>query len=99
MELVKQWWGRKIRAIATLKIVDSNGLPVQGVTVNGHWEGADDDHESGKTGSTGYIAFSSDWKWFLKSGSVFKFVVDSVSKSGWIYDKDSSITTGQIVVP
>ena len=47
-------------AIARVTIVDASDVPVEGVTVYGHWDGATYDSDSGTTGATGQVSLVSD---------------------------------------
>ncbi len=67
----------------------------------GHWEGiAPSGTQEKDTDGDGAAPF---WSGKVKnppSGSVFKFVVDNVTKDGWTYDPGSNVETeDNIVVP
>ncbi|NOQ33805.1 MAG: S8 family serine peptidase [Methanosarcinales archaeon] len=96
MELMHR--GPFYRATATVTIVDATDNPVEGATVSGQWEDATNDQDSGVTDSDGQTPpLQSDYRWG-PSGTTFTFVVDDVTKDGWIYDPDANKETGDSVV-
>ncbi|HIC89605.1 MAG TPA: hypothetical protein EYP04_09420 [Anaerolineae bacterium] len=87
-------------AIATVLIVDADGVPVEGATVSGHWSGATSDSDSGVTGADGRVSLESDGMKDPPSGTTFTFTVDSVVLSGWTYEGGSNLeTSDSIAVP
>jgi uncharacterized caspase-like protein len=86
-------------AIATVTIVDESSAPVEGATVSGTWSGATTDTDSGITDSMGQVSLKSDKVRNPAGGTTFTFTVDNVTKDGWTYDSDSSVTSGSIAVP
>ena len=99
MSLIEVYSGWRTYAQAMVFVVDSNGDPVEGAAVAGHWEQATADADSGVTGPEGTVKFESNRVRFPPSATVFVFVIDSVAREGWSYDADISVTIGQIVVP
>lgn len=65
-------------AIATTK-VDVDGAAVQGATVEGHWEAATSDTDSGITGSSGEVSLQSDSVKNSRNPITFTFIVDRVT--------------------
>ena len=86
MRLVQQFGGWRTFATAAVKVRDQSGNPVSGVLVQGHWEEATSDTESGNTSSTGKVTFKSNVLRKPPSGTTFVFVVDDLSKDGSVYD-------------
>lgn len=84
---------RFVWAIAKVTIVDESGGPVEGATVNGHWQGATTDSDSGTTGANGQVSLRSDSVKNPPAGTRFTFVVDSVAKDGWTYDSSANVET------
>jgi len=84
-------------AIATVTIVNESGAAVEGAIVDGHWEGATTDSDSGATDTEGRVSLQSDNVKNPPSGTTFTFVVDNVAKEGWTWaespgEKRASIT-------
>jgi CARDB len=77
--------------IATVTVVDAADDPVEDATVYGHWEDATTDTDSGITDSVGKAFLASDEVKNPPSGTKFTFVVDSVTKYGWVYDPESNV--------
>jgi len=79
------WW-----AIATVDV------GVEGATVEGHWEGATTDTDSGITNFSGEVSLQSDRVKNPTSPIIFTFEVDRVTKGDIIYklpdDRSGSIT-------
>ena len=71
-------------AIAKVTIVNENGGAVEGAIVDGHWEGATADSDSGATDTAGQVSLQSD-NVKNPSGTTFTFVVDNVAKEGWTW--------------
>jgi PKD repeat protein len=84
-------------AIATITITTTDGSPLGGATVNGHWEISTSDIESGLTNTYGIVEFQSD---SVKnpSAATYKFVIDQVTLTGYTYDPANSETTDQISI-
>ena len=81
-----------------MTVVDGEGQPVAGATVNGHWEIATVGTDTGFTDAQGKFACTSDPMGSPGTGTEFVFVVDQISKPGWFYDESSSETTAVAVV-
>jgi len=74
-------------AIATVTIVDTSDIPVEGATVFGSWSGATSDIDSGITDASGQVSLESSKVKNSESGvTTFTFTVDDVTKDGWTYD-------------
>lgn len=86
-----------VKAIANVTIVDANGVPVEGATVYGHWEGATTDSDSGITDANGQVLLESDQVKNPSSGTTFTFVVDDVVKEGWTYDSSANAETSDSI--
>jgi len=80
-------------AKATVTIVDSNNIPVEGATVYGKWSGATSDSDSGVTNSNGQVTLQSDRVRRPPAGTTFTFCVGDVTKSGWVYDSSANVET------
>lgn len=74
-----------VRALATVTILDENGVPVEGATVDGHWESATTDSRFGTTGADGRVRIQSAAVKNPPNGTTFTFVIDDVSKEGWTW--------------
>ncbi len=79
-------------AVATVKVVDLSGNPVDSAEVYGHWEGIVIGNVTSYTDTNGVATFYTPW---IRAypGAEFTFVVDKVVKDGWIYDENSSVTS------
>jgi PKD repeat protein len=73
---------------ASIRIVDSNGLPVPGAAVTGVWTGAVSGTTSAVTGADGVALATS--KSSKKSGAA-TFTVTRVSKTGYTYDPSQNL--------
>jgi uncharacterized caspase-like protein len=91
--------GINVNAIATVTIVDSSNKPVEGATVSGTWSGVTTDTDSGITDGMGQVSLKSDKVRNPAVGITFTFTVGDVTKDGWTYDLESSVTSGSIRVP
>jgi len=83
-------------ATATVWVEDSLTAPVAGAVVSGHWEGKTSDSDTGITDAAGKVVLTSDK---VKSSGTFTFIIDNLSKDGWSYDRDKSVTSAEIDVP
>lgn len=81
-------------ANATVTIRDSSGNLVPGATVTGSWSGAVSGTASGITGSNGQITFKSPNS---KRSGTFTFTVNSVSKTGFVYQPANNTDTSKSV--
>lgn len=76
--------------LAKVRILDSRGLPVSGATVSGVWSGIVTGTSTGTTAADGTLTLKS--KTSKKSGTI-TFKVNSVSKTGLVYDATLNTTT------
>ena len=83
------------KALATITILDADGDPVVGVTVNGTWTGATSDIDSGITNTDGQVILASDEEKNADE-TTFTFTVDTVTVDGEVYNIG---TSGSITVP
>ncbi len=97
MSLHKAGESEVVFARATVEVVDAAGKPVNGAKVSGHWEGATDDADKGGTDVRGRVTLQSDWLKSPSGGERFTFVVDDVTKNGWVYDSDANEETSDSV--
>ena len=87
-------------AIATVTVIDADGMPVEGATVEGHWEGATTDTDAELTGADGTALLTSNSLRNPASGTTFHFYIDNIEKDGWTYDSGANIESdGWIPVP
>ncbi|MBA7659119.1 hypothetical protein ES703_67084 [subsurface metagenome] len=87
-------------AEATVTVVDNEDVPVPTATVYGHWENATSDSDSGPTDGNGQVTLQSDTVKKAPSGIMFTFVVDDITKDGWIYDPNANVeNSDSITVP
>ena len=75
------------KATATVTIVDDDGAPVGGATVEGEWSGMYVGSASGITDANGQVSFTTS---LLKNEGTITFIVTGVTKSGWIYTPPES---------
>ena len=99
MLLVQKYGGWRTYAEATVTILDTDGNPVENVLINGHWEDAVTDTESGTTDADGTITFTSNYRRRPASGTVYTFVIDNVAEEGWLWGETNSVMSAFIVVP
>ena len=99
MALVPVWGGWMHYALATVVVFDNNGVAVEGATVSGHWEEATTGSVSGDTDAAGEVTLQSGTVW-RASGKTFIFVVDDITKDGWVYDSSANVeTSDSVTVP
>ena len=90
---------RKIaRVLATITIVDSDGVPVQGVTVSGNWSGATSDVDSRVTDSGGVVTLTSNKVKRASSEVTFIFTVTGVEHTDWTYDFTENMESNDSIV-
>lgn len=100
IDMALKYVGKNTSAVATVTIVDTDGHPVSGALVSGHWTGATNDNDSGTADANGRVALESNKLKKPGSGTTYTFTVDSVSLTGWNYDSSLDIeTTDSISVP
>ncbi len=92
MSLGRFWF--LARATAEVTIVDQNGDPVSGATVQGRWSGLVSGTPSGNTNSGGAVLFTSSWTY--RRGT-FTFTVESVSAPGYTYDPEANVETSDSI--
>lgn len=97
IDMSLQTRGPWTNAIATVTIIDADGVPVEGATVSGHWSGATSDSDSEITGAGGKVSLKSDRVKDPPSGTTFTFTVDDVSKEGWTYDPGTNVETSDSI--
>lgn len=99
MSLSQRTAGRNTftHATAVVTIVDANGTPVGGATVEGHWSDATSDTDSGLTDASGQVSLDSDEVKNAASGTTFTFTVDGVSLTGRTYDPASNVETSDSI--
>ncbi|MDI6889275.1 MAG: S8 family serine peptidase [Methanocellales archaeon] len=82
-------------AVATVKIVDASGNPVEGATVSGHWSSLTTDSDSGVTDANGQVSLNSDR--VKNAKGTFTLTVDDVILSGWVYDSAANVETSDSI--
>jgi len=83
------------RAVATVTVLDADGLPVEGATVYGHWSGLTSGDVSDITDANGQVTFKSG---LVKNASgTFTFIVDNIVKEGYIYDQSTNKETSDSI--
>ena len=91
--------GSRVQGRCDAFIYDAFGIPVAGATVTGHWTGAATDTFTVTTDSTGMAQDYSNSS-SAPAGSIYTCVVDSASKSGWVYNPGANKqTSGSAIVP
>jgi len=83
------------KAIATITILDSDGSPVEGATVYGHWSGLTSGDVSGVTDANGQVVFESSL--VKNAAGTFTFTVDDVVKEGYVYDPSKNNETSDSI--
>jgi len=91
IEVTKQSWWFLRYGRARVQIVDADGSPVEGVTIEGEWSGGATDTDHFTTGSDGWGATYSNWSW---ADARFTFCVKGVSKEGEYVPDPSVFTCG-----
>lgn len=86
----------KVRAKAEITVVDNNDSTLSGVSVRGHWDGLTFDSDVKITDSVGIATIFSDYIKKKKSGT-FTFTIDSITKTGYIYDSSKNIKTSDSI--
>jgi len=97
MSVTTKTAGRNIftSGIAKVTVVDANDVPVEGVTVYGHWSELTSDSDSGITNASGEVMLTSD---SVKNGSgTFTFTIDDITKDGWTYEPSANIETSDSI--
>jgi subtilisin family serine protease len=82
--------------IAVVTIMDTDGHPVEGATVDGTWTGDYAGSSSGVTGTDGTVSLESGK--VRQASASFTFTVDIVSKGGYTYDSDLNNQTS-VTIP
>lgn len=82
--------GNRWRAAATVTIVDEQGSPVVGATVEGSYTGSTSSAPSGTTDANGQVTLVSRRK---KGGGTWTFCVEGISLAGFAYDSGSNVET------
>jgi hypothetical protein len=98
---IRSWWWSLIHGEATVTVVDTNGQPVIGAMVYGHWSGSAHRISNFQTGIDGKVTFTSEdvfyWGGWFGGRLTFTFTVDNIIKSGWTYDKSANVETSDTV--
>jgi FtsP/CotA-like multicopper oxidase with cupredoxin domain len=76
--------GNRFRGVATVTILDQDGVPVSGATVNGSFSGPSSSSESGTTDASGQVSFNS--RAVKNPSGEWCFEVTNVTKTGDTYD-------------
>ncbi len=87
--------GKRTWAIADVKVVDANDLPIADATVTGHWSGLTSDDDAVVTAGDGIASISSDK--VNNPNGWFVFHVDNIAKSGWTYDPEANAETSDSI--
>jgi hypothetical protein len=91
-----RWWSQ-IHGEAIVTVVDTNGQPVTGAMVYGHWSGSARRVSNWPTGTDGKVTFTSEdvfyWGGWFGGRLTFTFTADNIVKSGWTYDKSANVET------
>ncbi|MDH4396626.1 MAG: PKD domain-containing protein [Limnobacter sp.] len=81
-------------ANATVKVVDANGNPVPGVSINGGWSGVVSGAPTAITGANGTVTFKST---STKASGTFTFTVKSITGTNYTYDSSKNVMTSASV--
>jgi hypothetical protein len=91
------FWTR-VRGLASITILDTEGYPVENANVSGTWTDATSDFDWGLTDVFGRELLKSDWVWVWGSQQLtFTFTVDDVIKEGINYDPDLNNETSDTI--
>ena len=77
------------QAVVTVQVLDEQGNPVQGATLNGQWSGVVSGGVSGMTDVLGQVSFLSKR---TKETGQFVFGITGVSLMGYTYGTQNSVT-------
>jgi hypothetical protein len=100
LTLSQQYSGRYTSATAKVLIYDANDKAVSGAVVSGHWITTSTSYKKASANSSGLASFTSSILSYPPHGTTFTFVIDSITKSGWVYDSSSNtVGSGSITVP
>ena len=100
MSLVRQYSGWRTFTRAVITVLNSEGTPMSGAVVKGHWTAATKDSDTGTTNASGKVTFDSDFLRRPATGTAYTLVIDSVSLAGWTWDNSNpSKLTATLVVP
>jgi len=83
------------RGVATIKVVNAIGDPVEKALVKTHWSGLPLDKDSAWTNSEGLAKIYSNW--IRNPSGDFVITVDDISKTGWTYDFGSNTETSDSI--
>ncbi len=84
----------RVKATATVTVIDDAGNPVEGATVYAHWSGAYSANVTLTTDSNGQA--SNTTKYVNNPSQPFVFTIDNVVKAGYIFDAANSVLTNSI---
>jgi serine protease len=87
--------GPNVNAIATVLILDNNGIPVEGATVSGYWSGLTNDSDIRITDGNGTVSLMSDK--IKNANGTFIFTIENIIKDGWTYDQSSNVETSDSI--
>ncbi len=76
-------WVCRYEATAVVTVVNGSGMPINGVTVQGHWSDAVSGSDSDGTNGNGQAVFRSDETWW---DGTFTFTVDNLTAGGLTYN-------------
>jgi len=82
--------GGRIRAYATVTVVDDLGKRIRGARVHASWSRAFEQEQIRKTRPDGRAWFRTDR---IEDGGTFTFTVTDIQKAGWCYDPAMNKTT------
>jgi len=83
-------FGRVSYGKVEVQIVDQNGNPVEGATVEGEWTEGASGTESFTTGADGWGSEQTGYGWRIDR---YCFQVTNVTKTDWTYDTDANVET------
>ena len=95
MELKKA--GVNTSALATVKVVAANGLPVSGATVSGQWSDATTDADTGITDAYGQVTLVSNNVKRVPLATTYTFTVQDVALPEWTYDANANGETNDSI--
>jgi hypothetical protein len=94
MSVERIFFGIFGRGRAEVTIVDQNGQPVVGATVEGAWSGLVSGTQSANTGTGGIAVLTSSWTW---SHGTFTFTVQDVTASSYAHDPAANEETSDSI--
>ncbi|WP_286817413.1 PKD domain-containing protein [Desulfobacter sp. UBA2225] len=88
IEMRVSYLGKNSVGLATVKVVDQYGNPIENAAITGVWSGVVRASQSGITAGDGTVMFTSPK---TKTSGEFVFSVNGVTASGYVYSPDDNV--------